>query len=146
MPHRTESTITIDATPSEVMAAISDFDSYPAWTRAVKEARVVERAPDGRASRVWFDLDAGAIKDRYTLDYTWTRDREVHWELVQAENLVKSLEGAYLLADNRDGTTAVTYQLAVDVTVPMIGMIKRRAEKVIVDTALTELKSKVEGR
>jgi hypothetical protein len=29
--------------------------------------------------------------------------------------------------------------------VPMIGMLKRRAEKVILDTALKELKKRVEG-
>ena len=44
-----------------------------------------------------------------------------------------------------DGGTEVTYQLAVDLKIPMIGMIKRKAEKVIVDTALKELKKRVEG-
>jgi hypothetical protein len=39
----------------------------------------------------------------------------------------------------------VTYRLAVDLTIPMLGMLKRKAEKVIVDTALRELKKRVEG-
>jgi hypothetical protein len=58
---------------------------------------------------------------------------------------MKSMDGAYLLEDNGDGTTTVTYQLAVDVKIPMLGMIKRKAEKVIIDTALKELKKRVEG-
>jgi hypothetical protein len=39
----------------------------------------------------------------------------------------------------------VVYTLAVDVSIPMIGLIKRKAEKVIVDTALRGLKERVEG-
>ncbi|MFC7107281.1 hypothetical protein ACFQ0B_64275 [Nonomuraea thailandensis] len=40
----------------------------------------------------------------------------------------------------------MTYELTVDLSVPMIGLIKRKAEKVIVDTALKGLKKRVEGR
>ena len=40
----------------------------------------------------------------------------------------------------------MTYRLAVDVSIPMIGMLKRKAEKVIIDTALKGLKKRVESR
>jgi ribosome-associated toxin RatA of RatAB toxin-antitoxin module len=145
MAERTESSITIDAEPSDVMGVIADFEAYPEWTGAVKEAEVRKKGAAGRAKEVWFNLDAGAIKDQYTLAYTWKGDREVRWNLVEAEQIVKAMDGAYLLADNEDGTTTVTYQLAVDVRIPMLGMIKRKAEKVIIDTALKELKKRVEG-
>jgi hypothetical protein len=111
----------------------------------VKQVEVRAQAANGRAKQVWFKLDAGAIKDQYTLAYTWKADKEVRWHLVEAEQIVKAMDGAYLLQDNRDGTTTVTYQLAVDVKIPMLGMIKRKAEKVIIDTALKELKKRVEG-
>ena len=145
MADRTESSITVDAPPAAVMAVIADFEAYPEWTGAVKQAEVRAQASNGRAKEVWFDLDAGAIKDQYTLGYTWKADREVRWTLVEAENIVKSMDGAYLLEDNGDGSTTVTYQLAVDIKIPMLGMIKRKAEKVIIDTALKELKKRVEG-
>lgn len=145
MAERTESSITIAAAPAEVMGVIADFEAYPGWTGAVKQVDVRSTGPGGRAKEVWFDLDAGAIKDQYALAYTWKGDREVRWSLVEAEQIVKSMDGAYLLGDNGDGTTTVTYQLAVDVKIPMLGMIKRKAEKVIIDTALKELKRKVEG-
>ena len=45
----------------------------------------------------------------------------------------------------RGGSTEVTYHLAVDLVIPMLGMLKRKAEKVIMDTALKELKKRVEG-
>ena len=145
MADRTESSITVDASPADVMAVIADFEAYPEWTGAVKQAEVRSTASGGRAKEVWFDLDAGAIKDQYTLGYTWKADREVRWQLIEAENIVKSMDGAYLLEDNGDGSTNVTYQLAVDIKIPMLGMIKRKAEKVIIDTALKELKKRVEA-
>jgi ribosome-associated toxin RatA of RatAB toxin-antitoxin module len=145
MADRTESSITIDAAPADVMGVIADFEAYPEWTGAVKEVEIRTAAPDGRAKTVWFNLDAGAIKDQYILDYTWTAQQAVRWTLVSAEQIVKAMDGAYLLDDNGDGSTTVTYQLAVDVKIPMLGMIKRKAEKVIIDTALKELKKRVEG-
>jgi ribosome-associated toxin RatA of RatAB toxin-antitoxin module len=145
MAERTESSITIDAKPAEVMAVIADFEAYPEWTGAVKEVEIRSAASNGRAKQVWFNLDAGAIKDQYTLAYSWSGDSEVRWTLVEAEQIVKAMDGAYLLSDNGDGSTTVTYQLAVDVKIPMLGMIKRKAEKVIIDTALKELKKRVEG-
>ena len=40
----------------------------------------------------------------------------------------------------------MTYQLAVDLELPLLGMLKRKAEKVIVDTALKGLKHRVESQ
>lgn len=37
-----------------------------------------------------------------------------------------------------------TYSLTVDIAIPMINTIKRKAEKIIMDTALEELKRRVE--
>ena len=145
MAESTESSITIDAEPADVMAVIADFEAYPEWTGAVKKAQVVKKGSGGRAKEVAFDLDAGAIKDSYTLAYTWKADREVRWHLVEAEQIMKAMDGAYVLQDNGDGSTDVTYRLAVDVKIPMLGMVKRKAEKVIIDTALKELKKRVEG-
>ena len=143
MADQTTSSITVTATPAQVMEVIADFEAYPQWTGAVKEAKVVSTGADGRAEEVRFVLDAGAIKDTYTLEYDWDGDRGVSWTLVEAE-ILKAMAGSYRLQGNRDGTTQVTYQLAVDVKIPMLGMIKRKAEKVIIDTALKELKKRVE--
>ena len=145
MADRTESSIDIDAKPGEVLDVIADFESYPEWATEVKAVSILTEEGDGWADQVQFTLDAGAIKDTYTLAYTWKGQQEVRWSLVEAEQIVKTMDGAYLLADNGDGSTTVTYQLVVDVKIPMLGMIKRKAEKVIIDTALKELKKRVEG-
>ncbi|BFV59743.1 SRPBCC family protein [Kitasatospora sp. CMC57] len=143
MPEHTRSSITIDATPAEVMAVIADFAAYPAWTGEVKEIEVLETAEDGRAAQVRLLLDAGAIRDEHVLAYTWDGDREVSWTLVRSQ-MLRSLDGSYVLAPAKTGTE-VTYQLAVDVKIPMLGMIKRKAEKVIIDRALAGLKKRVES-
>lgn len=98
---------------------------------------------DGRPETVRFVLDAGVISDEYTLGYTWRDEDSVDWSIVEAGKMVSKLTGSYRLADVGSGTE-VTYELAVDLKVPMIGMIKRKAEKVIVDTALKGLKKRVE--
>ncbi|WP_395296507.1 SRPBCC family protein [Kitasatospora hibisci] len=143
MAEHTRSSITIDATPAAVMAVIADFAAYPAWTGEVTEVEVLERDESGRAAQVRLVLDAGAIRDEHVLAYTWDDDREVGWTLVRSQ-MLRSLDGSYTLAPLGGGRTEVTYQLAVDVKIPMLGMIKRKAEKVIIDRALAGLKKRVE--
>lgn len=148
MADRTESSIDIAASPGEVLDVIADFPSYPDWATEVKKVTVLTEEGDGWADQVEFTLDAGAIKDTYVLDYDWDVKTNgtgvVSWSLVQA-NVLKAMNGSYTLASSRKDQTTVTYRLAVDVKIPMLGMLKRKAEKVIIDTALKELKKRVEG-
>ncbi|MER7535267.1 MULTISPECIES: SRPBCC family protein [unclassified Streptomyces] len=144
MAEHTSSSITIEAAPTDVMSVIADFARYPEWTGEVKEAQVLETDDAGRASKVRLLLDAGAIKDDHTLAYTWTGSDEVSWTLVKSQ-MLRSLDGSYLLKPLGGDRTEVTYQLTVDVKIPMLGMIKRKAEKVIIDRALDGLKKRVES-
>ena len=137
------SSIEINADKSAVMAVIADFPAYPEWAGYVKKVEVVEGGAGGRADQVRFNLDAGVIKDEYVLGYDWQGDDKVTWRLVQSSKL-KAMDGSYALAES-NGKTTVTYKLAVDLNVPMLGMFKRKAEKVIIDTALKELKKRVES-
>jgi uncharacterized membrane protein len=143
MADQSTQSITVDAPAAQVMAVIADFPAYPQWVAAAKQVEVVENGAGGRAKRVHFVLDAGAVKDDYVLDYTWEGDRKVSWTLVTGQ-MQKRQEGSYTLEET-DGRTEVTYRITIDLTIPMLGMIKRKAEKVILDTALKELKKRVEG-
>ncbi len=143
MAEQTTSTIVVNATPKEIMTVIADFAAYPEWADSMRETEVLSTDEAGRPKQVRFKVDAGAISDEYTLDYIWSRN-EVTWTLVQAK-MVKGMDGAYVLRDLGAEGTEVTYRLAVDVAIPMIGMLKRKAEKVIIDTALKGLKKRVES-
>jgi len=144
MAARTTSRIVIAAPRPAVMAVIADFAAYPQWASGVRAAEVVE-LEDGRASRVRFTLDAGPVKDTYVLGYDWDGDAAVRWHLAEAGSVVSAMDGGYLLADT-GGDTETTYELSVDVRIPMPGLLKRRAEKTIIDTALKGLKNRVESR
>lgn len=145
MAEHTSSSITIEAAPADVMGVIADFARYPEWTGEVKEAEVLSTDGQGRAEQVRLVLDAGAIKDDHVLAYTWTGEREVSWTLVKSQ-MLRALDGTYALAPLGGGDrTEVTYRLAVDVKIPLLGMIKRKAEKVIIDRALAGLKKRVES-
>ncbi|MDP9116203.1 MAG: SRPBCC family protein [Actinomycetota bacterium] len=143
MAEQSTQSIVIDASPSAVMAVIADFPNYPVWTGSVKRAEVVESTADGRARRVAFVLDAGVVRDQYELVYSWSGDSKVEWNLVSGQ-MMRAQTGSYVL-DPLDGVgTRVTYSLTVDLAIPMLGLLKRKAERVVMDTALKELKKRVE--
>lgn len=141
---QTSSDIVIEATPADVMAVIADFEAYPQWATGMKSAQVVG-GPADRAERVHFVLDATPIRDEYDLIYTWSGDDAVTWQLAEPGSMLKAMDGAYELAAVDAKSTKVTYRLSVDVSVPLLGLLKRKAEKVIIDTALKGLKKRVES-
>lgn len=143
MADRATASIEIAAEPAAVMDVIADFPAYPRWVDMVTEAEVLETGPDGRARQVRFVLDAGILKDEYVLAYDWSGDERVAWHLVRSTAL-KSQEGSYTLA-RRGRVTEATYDLAVDLRMPVLGALKRKAQQVIVDTALSGLKKRVEA-
>src|SRR4029450_5170581 len=103
----------------DVMAVIADFGSYPQWVASAKKGEVLETGADGRARRVHFVLDAGAVKDDYVLDYAWDGDRQVSWNLVKGQ-MQKRQEGSYTLEES-DGGTEVTYRITIDLSIPLVG-------------------------
>ena len=147
MAEQTTSSIVVDAPPAAVMDVIADFEAYPEWAKGMQRVEVVEPGAAGeRARRVRFELDVTPIKDEYTLAYDWDGDREVTWTLAEG-TMLKTLDGAYTLRPLEGGArTEVSYRLSLDVTIPLIGMIKRKGEKILIDTALKGLKKRVEQR
>jgi ribosome-associated toxin RatA of RatAB toxin-antitoxin module len=144
MADQTTSSIVIGAAPPAVMSVIADFPAYPTWAKGVTVADVVSEFPNGRAEQVFFSLDVSPIRDEYTLEYIWSGDDHVTWTLVEGK-MLRALDGAYVLTDLGDGSTDVTYRLALDVSIPLIGMLKRKGEKILIDTALRGLKKRVES-
>lgn len=142
---RTSSDIVIDAPPAAVMDVIADFAAYPEWATGVRSAQVLADGDSGRASEVAFVLDASPIKDEYALAYEWDGDAAVSWTLSKPGSVLTSMDGTYTLEAVGTGATKVTYQLRVDVAIPLLGMLKRKAEKVVIDTALKGLKRRTEA-
>lgn len=140
---KTAQTIYIEADPTTVMDVIADIGSYPEWVNEYKETEVLETDENGNPKKARLVLDAAVLKDTMVLEYVWPPDRtSVTWTLVSS-SLLRSLNGAYRLAPKGSGTE-VTYELSVDLVVPMIGLLKRKAERRLTDTALKDLKKRAE--
>ena len=77
-----------------------------------------------------------------TLAYTWSDD-EVSWHLVSGRS-IKAMDGSYRLQATTVGTD-VDYALSIDIDVPLLPVLKRKAEQVLIDTALRALKTRVEA-
>ncbi|OBF23780.1 SRPBCC family protein [Mycobacterium sp. ACS4331] len=144
MADKTTQTIYIDADPGTVMDAIADIATYPEWVKEYKETEVLEADDEGYPKTARLVLDAAVLRDTMVLSYDWPADKKsVRWSLVSS-TLLKALDGAYRLEPKGSGTD-VTYELSVDLQIPMIGLLKRKAERRLTDTALKDLKKRVEG-
>jgi ribosome-associated toxin RatA of RatAB toxin-antitoxin module len=143
MADQSTQSIMVEAPPDRIMAVIADFPAYPQWATSVKRIEVLEDGADGRARRVRFQVDAGAVRDQYELSYVWSGDEKVEWDLVQGQ-MQKAQHGSYVLTPH-GASTEVTYSLSVELAMPMIGMLRRKLERIVLDTALKELKKQVEA-
>ena len=146
MAETSTQSIVIAAPRARIAEVICDFARYPEWVSAVKRTEVLEEYEDGYASQVRFALDAGVIQDEYTLAYEYAEDiSRIEWHLVAPSRIQKAQNGSYDIEENADQTSTVTYTLAVELSIGMLGMFKRKAEKMIMDSALRDLKRRVEG-
>lgn len=145
MSERTEGSIRIAAVPAEVMAVVTDLAAYPEWAAGVREAEVLQRDARGRPTRARFHIATPPIEARYTLAYRYAaRARGVSWTTVEASGAVRDVRGEYVL-EPADGGTTVTYRLTMEPAISLPGILRRRAERRIVDTALGGLRRRVEA-
>lgn len=140
-------TIVVAADLDTVFEVVSEVERYPDWQDEILEVEVLERDEAGRASRVWFRIDAKVFKATYTLAYDYdVRDGErvMSWDLVEGDQL-RELSGVYHLTDQGDGSTDVAYELTVTPAIRLPGMVRRRAARRIIDGALGGVKRRAEA-
>ncbi|MGF7235509.1 MAG: SRPBCC family protein [Frankia sp.] len=144
MADQAHGTITINASPKAVMAAIVDIPAYPTWSGPIREAQVLETGPDGRPKRARFAIDAVIVRDTYVLDYSWSGDESSSWTLVESA-AQSSQDGSYTLRDLGDGRTEVGYDLAIELNMKVPGILRRKVQSGVIDAALKDLKKHVES-
>ncbi len=129
MTDTVKDSIDVAASAAEVFAVAADFEAYPDWNESVEKVEVRATDDEGRATRVWFEVDARVRVVRYTLAYDYSdAPRSFSWDLVDGD--VKELRGSYEL-DERDGVTEVRYELTVDPGFPLPGFLRRQAGRQI---------------
>ncbi len=139
----TSSSTTIAAPPDAVLRVIADLHAYPEWNGEIKSVEVLDTEKDGLPRQARFTMSGSGMNDEYVLDYDWAPDG-VGWHLVAPSTLQKSQVGSYRLLAHPTGTE-VRYELKIDSRIPMIGPMRRKIEKRIVDGALKGLKKRVEA-
>lgn len=139
------STVTVAAPADQVVAVLSDLPSYPNWSTSIKSVSVISKDDQGRATQVQVSVDAGALKDRPTLNYDWSKaPARIDFSLEDAD-LLTEMTGAYIIKDNGDDTTDVTYELTVGLSMPVPAIMRKKAEKSTIDLALKQLREKLEN-
>jgi hypothetical protein len=144
MSNPTTSTISISATAEEVRSVLFDIANYPSWSTSFKSATVLSSDAQGRATQVKLSVDAGALKDKPTLNYDWSGypDR-VEFSLEDAD-LLTEMSGSYSIKENGD-ETEVTFAMTVALSMPVPDVMRTKAEKATIDLALKQLKEKLES-
>ena len=90
-------------------------------------------------------MDAGPDQGRLHARLHWAPDgRSVSWTLVKGQ-MQKAQNGSLRARRQRRAARPSPTRSPVDLNIPMIGMLRRKAEKVIIDTALKGLKRRVEA-
>lgn len=135
--------ISVAAPPERCWTIATDYERYPIWAKDVKYAEVLERDTEGRGTRVEYRVAGLGRSIRYVLEYDYAEaPAAFSWELVEGD-VLRQLDGRY--GFHAEGpNTRVTYDLVVDVAIPLPGLIKRRAAGMIMGTALRELKKEAE--
>lgn len=133
--------ISIEAPHSKVEKILFDISQYPTWSSAIKSVSVGKKDATGRALSATLSIDAGMMKDRVTLDYDWSAaPARLSFSLADAD-LLTQMDGAYIITAQDDETTEVTYELLVDLSMPIPAMMRRKAEEATIHMALEQLKT-----
>lgn len=139
MSDRVTEKTTIAASPEAVLEILLDFPRYPEWAKDLKSVEVLDADDQGRATSVRFRAAGMGRSTHYTLGYDHTEPGVLAWALTDGD-ITRKLDGRYVLADD-GGATAVTYELEVELVVPLPSFVKRRTQGKIMHAALGELKA-----
>lgn len=135
--------VVIAADPATILGIVTDLGSYPLWQPDITDVEILETNDDGSARRARFEASAMGITVSFELEYTYT-GAEMRWRLVDSDLLTRN-DGSYVLVDQGNGTTEVTYQLDVDTSIAVPGFMRRQIANRVVSSALQGLKRRAEA-
>lgn len=145
MAEQTTERMVVEASPERCFAIVSDIERYPEWVGDLKEVDVVERDDEHRPVVVAFRAAAFGRSTSYTLVYDYSNAPHQFAWVQRSGDLTNRLDGFYRFTPAPGGRTEITYQLQVELKVPLPGFIKRRAEGNILHAAVRDLKARVES-
>jgi len=135
--------IMVRSDPATVMNVIADLERYPEWASGVKHIDVLDTYDDGRPKVARFLVAGAGVTDESLFDYRWENDHRCFWSLTDGTRQ-RQHDGVYTLQPLDEGTE-VTYDLVVRLKAPLPEPIQRLGQQKIMQAALRDLKSRVEG-
>lgn len=138
-----ERSIEVAARPQDCFAALTDYESMPAWQRAVKRCEVVSRDERGRGEDVDWEIDAKLRSIAYRLRYVYDEPYRISCRYVDGD--MEDVRAEYRLDQKGEGTTLVTLSLRVRPGVRIPGPLERILNGRLMASALDDLKRRVEG-
>ena len=139
----TRSTIIIEAPIEQVAAAIAEVGTYPSWSTSMKAVKVLE-GEASKPTKVEMSLVSGALRDEAVLTFDWSNFPATLTFALDSADLLTAMDGRQELKSIGD-ETEVSYSLTVALSMPVPDMMRQKAEKVVVDQTLKELKAHVEN-
>ncbi|HVB51071.1 MAG TPA: SRPBCC family protein [Acidimicrobiales bacterium] len=143
MTQRATESITVDAPPEVVYRVVTDFEHYADWVSDLKRIEVLERDALERPVEVEFRAAAFGRSTTYALHYDYARAPEILTWYQTRGDLTSTLIGQYRFEPTATGTL-LTYDLEVELLVPIPSFVKSRAAYRIQSQALRELKAQAE--
>jgi uncharacterized membrane protein len=146
-----EHTVVLTTVPASIETCFRvgiDLEAYPEWVEGIDAVDVQERDSTGRPIRARFEAAGIGRRSAYVLAYDLSDAPErLAWKMVEGD-LTSRLEGAYIFERSPTAppgglATDVTYELIVDLAVPLPGYVKRRAEDKIIEAALERFAERV---
>jgi uncharacterized membrane protein len=137
-------TQTINAPADKIIAALTDFESFPAWQAAVLECEVLDRDSDGRGSRVRMKVDAKIRKVDYIVKYDYSdAPNSIAWD--QESGDLAENRGRHTFTPLDDGSTDVTVDIVAEVGFFVPGPMKKLIREQSLKNSIRELKKRVEA-
>ena len=140
MAVRASSEVVIEASLDAILDALADIEGVSSWSSLHRDATVVDRYPDGRPHHVKATVKIMGLSDKEVLEYHWGEDWVV-WDAADT-GTQRGQHGEYNLTREGD-RTRVRFDLIIDVAAPIPEFIVRRAKKLVLDTAVDNLRQQV---
>lgn len=143
--------LVINADPNAIREALLDFESYPGWMSGVVEIEVIRRDKKGRGAEVRYVVDAVITRLNYVLEYSY-KDKENLIEIGYVEGDFDDFTAFYKFEPLGDDSTEVTYYFDVSYSLPkafrgpVVKRLLKQVDKRVMNSALKDVKKRVESR